>query len=140
MLVLIAQQKANFKSHKVSATAGTVGINATIRVGDMMSKNRNQLRLGVCGAPFVGAVLVSAVASADDAALRFKGGIGVIPVSAFVNCPATNPCAIPGPGPNLLLLIVISFGEYLLPGKSGSSTTLMRGSAPKAISSFAERD
>jgi hypothetical protein len=45
------------------------------------------------------AMLFSAAASADDAALRFKGGIGVIPVSAFVNCPATNPCAIPGPGP-----------------------------------------
>ena len=46
----------------------------------------------------MGAMLFSAVASADEAALRFKGGIGVIPVSSFVNCPATNPCAIPGTG------------------------------------------
>ena len=65
----------------------------------MMSKNRNQLRLGVCTASVMGAMLFSAVASADEAALRFKGGIGVIPVSSFVNCPATNPCAIPGTGP-----------------------------------------
>jgi hypothetical protein len=71
----------------------------TKRVGDMMSKHRNQLRLGICAASFVGVTLFSAVASADDAALRFKGGIGVTPVSSFVNCPATNPCAIPGTGP-----------------------------------------
>jgi hypothetical protein len=65
----------------------------------MMSKNRNELRLGVCTASLMGAMLFSSVASADEAALRFKGGIGVIPVSSFVNCPATNPCAIPGTGP-----------------------------------------
>ena len=45
-------------------------------------------------------LLLSAVASADQSDLRFKGGVGVIPVSAFVNCPATNPCSIPGTGPN----------------------------------------
>jgi hypothetical protein len=66
----------------------------------MNSKNRVQLRLGIFGGSFVGVLLFSAAAPADDAALRFKGGIGVNPVSAFVNCPATNPCNIPGTGPN----------------------------------------
>jgi hypothetical protein len=54
----------------------------------------------VCGWTVVGTLLLSAVASAGEPTLRFKGGIGVIPVSAFVNCPATNPCNIPGTGPN----------------------------------------
>jgi hypothetical protein len=69
--------------------------------GDIISECPGDF-VGIRRASFVGAVLVSAVASADDAALRFKGGIGVIPVSSFVNCPATNPCAIPAPGPNLV--------------------------------------
>jgi hypothetical protein len=66
----------------------------------MMSKNQLRLRLALCAGSFAGGLLFSSVASADEATLRFKGGIGVIPVSSFVNCPATNPCAIPGTGQN----------------------------------------
>jgi hypothetical protein len=66
----------------------------------MKSNDRFRMQVRVLGCTVVGSLMFSAVASAETSTLRFKGGIGVIPVSSFVNCPATNPCNIPGTGPN----------------------------------------
>ena len=45
---------------------------------------------------FVG-VVFSLPAAADDASLKFKGGIGVHPVSAVINCPASPAPCVTGP-------------------------------------------
>jgi hypothetical protein len=58
----------------------------------MENINRFGPRARVNVAATAGALLMSAVASADQPALRFKGGIGVIPVSAVTGCPASGPC------------------------------------------------
>ena len=42
-------------------------------------------------------VVFSLPAGADDAKLRFKGGIGVHPVSAVINCPASPAPCVTGP-------------------------------------------
>jgi hypothetical protein len=57
-----------------------------------MNISRFGVRAKVYVAATAGALLLSAVASADQPALRFKGGIGVIPVSSVTGCPASNPC------------------------------------------------
>jgi hypothetical protein len=44
----------------------------------------------------LGALVFSAPARADDAGLRFKGGIGVIPVSSVANCPTPGASCITG--------------------------------------------
>jgi hypothetical protein len=45
---------------------------------------------------FVG-VVFSLPAAADDASLKFKGGIGVIPVSSVIDCPASPAPCVTGP-------------------------------------------
>jgi hypothetical protein len=45
---------------------------------------------------FVG-VVFSLPAAADDANLKFKGGIGVIPVSSVIDCPASPAPCVTGP-------------------------------------------
>ena len=47
-------------------------------------------------AMFVGAAFPSS-AAADDGSVRFRGGIGVIPVSSVINCPATPAACVTGP-------------------------------------------
>jgi hypothetical protein len=45
---------------------------------------------------FIG-VVFSLPAAADDASLKFKGGIGVIPVSSVIDCPASPALCVTGP-------------------------------------------
>jgi hypothetical protein len=45
-------------------------------------------------------------AAADDASIKFKGGVGVIPVSSVVNCPAAPAACITGPPVTVNLNIV----------------------------------
>jgi hypothetical protein len=45
-------------------------------------------------------------AAADDASLKFKGGIGVIPVSSVIDCPAAPAACVTGPPVTVNLNIV----------------------------------
>jgi hypothetical protein len=57
--------------------------------------NRVSTPVKVCVAATAGALacmVFSLPAAADDSGLKFSGGIGVIPVSAVIGCPAVNPC------------------------------------------------
>jgi hypothetical protein len=76
--------------------------------------NRISARVKVCVTATAGAlvctmflgVVFSLPAAADDGGLRFKGGIGVIPVSSVTGCPASPAACVTGPPVTVNLNIV----------------------------------
>jgi hypothetical protein len=58
--------------------------------------NLNHLCLMTVACTMVLGAVVPSAADADDGNLKFKGGIGVIPVSNVLNCPAAPAACVTG--------------------------------------------
>jgi hypothetical protein len=74
-----------------------------------MNNRSAKLCLMTAGALSCGIVLQAifpSAAAADDASLKFKGGIGVIPVSSVIDCPAAPAAGVTGPPVTVNLNIV----------------------------------
>jgi hypothetical protein len=93
---LANSQESPFQVRKCVCQRDHLGGNPIGEIQSLWEGDMNISRFGVWAKVYVaataGALLLSAVASADQPALRFKGGIGVIPVSSVTGCPASNPC------------------------------------------------
>jgi hypothetical protein len=71
-----------------------------------MNNHSAKLCLMTAGALACSIVLQASAAAADDAGLKFKGGIGVIPVSSVIDCPAAPAACVTGPPVTVNLNIV----------------------------------
>jgi hypothetical protein len=68
--------------------------------------NLNHLCLMTVACTMVLGAVFPSTANADDGSLKFKGGIGVIPVSNVVDCPAAPAACVTGPPVTVNLNIV----------------------------------
>jgi hypothetical protein len=90
----------NLPANGVTVAKNPLGVSDLCGGGEMNYIKRMPAKLYTAAA--VSVLLASSIASADQPALRFNGGIGVIPVSAAVGCTTPNPCTPTGINRNIV--------------------------------------